>query len=423
MKVLLFIYLSALYLTPLFSQEKDWHHTIFDLLNSGRYEQAVNELNRRIAVDGENAEILYYLGQAFQQMDRHEEALAYLERIQDFKGNEIMLQFALSKSYEALGIFPAAIKTLQTILQFNPANHKAGWKLAEIYMKQDDYDKADSLYKDLVKTDMTNPILYKNLGLCAIKTNQIEAGIGYFIKALSFNNRDMVVYINLHNAYHKLKKYEQGELICIQAIKLFPRSRLLYRALGENQFSLEKYSEAYSTYSNLMTLGDSSKTVYKRLGFCAYQLKDYPLVLYALKKSIDSEDPDPLVYLYLGLTFKHLNNENKAIELLEKAIKLSLPEYLDNVYLQLAESYDQIKDYSAALTVYKQANSLYPEWSLPLFYIALIYDRYYADRKPCLEYYRMFIERAVKDYQQYVAYAEERIIKIKEEQHFKTKKE
>ena len=141
--------------------------------------------------------------------------------------------------------------------------------------------------------------------------------------------------------------------------------------------------------------------------------------MYALEKSIDNDDPDPLVFYYLGLTFKNIANYDKAIFYLDNAIKEYVPDYVQDVYIQLADSYDQSGDYQKALAIYKQVNSIYPGWSLPLFYIATIYDKYYADRRPSLEYYQLFIDNSNKKDERFIKYAEQRIEKIIEKMHFK----
>jgi tetratricopeptide (TPR) repeat protein len=216
-----------------------------------------------------------------------------------------------------------------------------------------------------------------------------------------------------------MNKFSEAEALCRSGLEYIPNSLLIRRALADNKFALEKYEEAYSIYAYLINFGDSTNTMYKKYGLCAYNLKMYAAAMYALQKAISMDDEDPLSYYYLGLTFKHVNNHEKAILYLNMARTLFVPDDVQDVFIHLGDAYDQNGDYVQALSVYKQVNAIYPEWPLPYFYIATIYDKYYADREPSLEYYKLYIEKTADTENRYLDYAKNRVEKLIEELHFK----
>ncbi len=405
----------------LVAQDADWQLSIITLFNKGLYPKAIDALNRRLQKGKNDVEVKILLGQAYQKLSQHRKAIRYLEDALKHAENKRVILLALSDSYEALGLFPKAVSCLKAIIQVQSEDRTAYLRLGKIYMQQSEYQKGFLLYKKLIIWDAQNPVLYKNLAICAVKNNDVHEGIQYFKKALVLNPMDETIYIHLSNSYSKIKQFAAAEALCITGHNLMPDSKRILHALAESRFSLEKYSEAFTAYSELVNHGDSTESIFKKYGVCAYNINNFPVAMYALKKAIDDNDPDPLVFYYLGLTFKHVGNYEKAIGYFNKALKEYIPDYVRDVYIQLADAYDRNEKYQQALTIYKQANALYPEWSLPLFYIATIYDKYYADRQPALEYYQLFIEHSGKRDDRFIRYAKERIDKIIEELHFKKK--
>jgi tetratricopeptide (TPR) repeat protein len=312
--------------------------------------------------------------------------------------------------------------SFKKILNLDKYHEVAKINLAKVYYNSKLYVKAYNLYKDITQSDTTNSFFLKQLGLCTMNLDSIDQSIHYFKRAQRYNNKDLNTYIHLYNLYFKGENFDSALAEVNKGLALYPDDLLLRKAKAELLFKTLDYLEAIKLYHGLLTAGDSSINCYKKLGMCYYYTANYSSALLALGIAFNKDSTDVLISYYYGLTHKKINNFEKAIKLINNALEHIIPDYLPDLYEDLAESYDKAKKFPEAIRAYKKVLELDENSILALFFLASLYERYYADAKVALDYYTRFVDRTDNLYPTHLEYAKDRINKLKEKLHFQDKK-
>jgi tetratricopeptide (TPR) repeat protein len=396
--------------------------TVELLLIQGDYGKVINQLVPLVTREPGNITAQYHLGLAYQGLNKHDRAIEFLKLAEKSDNKNIKILLAFGNSYSVLGMYRDAEYVFKRILELDQYHEVARINLAKVYYNSKLFEKAYNLYKDITQSDTTNSYFLKQLGLCAMNLDSAEQSIHYFKRAQRFNDKDLNTYIHLYNLYFKGENFDSALTEVNRGLVLYPENLLLRKAKAELLFKTLDYLEAIELYQGLLTTGDSSINCYKKLGMCYYYTANYSSALLALGIAFNKDSTDVLVSYYYGLTHKKINNFEKAIKLINNALEHIIPDYLPDLYEDLAESYDKAKKFPEAIRAYKKVLELDENSILALFFLASLYERYYADAKVALDYYTRFVDRTDNLYPTHLEYAKDRINKLKEKLHFQDKK-
>ena len=82
-----------------------------------------------------------------------------------------------SNSYNKLGHYTKAMKSLMKALELNPKSNSLKHDLANILYKQKNYDKSLKLLLELSTTIKSRQILFKDIAMCHYKMNNLEKAL------------------------------------------------------------------------------------------------------------------------------------------------------------------------------------------------------------------------------------------------------
>ncbi len=418
-KCIVLILLANVFFSPATAQNKSSVERAMELMLNARFEEAIPLLQQTVENQPQNARAFSLLGQAYQSLQQLQLAEQAYQKALKLRPEDQGSRFALSLVQIRLGHLNAAQKDLEHLLKLQPEHKAAKIQLARIFFKKEQYGRALAIYEKLLKSEPQNASFYKQAARCALQLNRVKQAQKLFEKALQHNPRDIETSVLLFNLLKKNDQWEKCLNVINQAMVYAPQDKRLYLARGDVHLTLQKYLEAKEDYLKALSLGDSSAYLYKKLGVSYYYLNDFSGALFSLKRSVQLNQEDPLTHYFLGLTQKALNLPEKALISFKQTIELARPDYLTDVYLQMADSYSNLKQYQQALAAYKKVLEMNPERKIVLFYMAVLYDKYYKDRTVPLRYYQQFLEQASGDVgQRYKTYALERMKAIKEKLHF-----
>ena len=206
--------------------------------------------------------------------------------------------------------------TIDQIFQQGFAAHQEG-KLKE----------AESLYRDILKTDPTHAEASHNLGIIAVSMNKTEEALSLFKtavevnpnleqfwisytavlieknqfeeaelgykKILKLNPNFAEVYNNLGSVLKKLGKVEEAEINYKKAIELKPNYAEAYNNLGNMQKALKRPEEALVNYERAIALKPNMNYLFGALLETKMQLcmwEDLPKYIHKLAKKINNEE-------------------------------------------------------------------------------------------------------------------------------------
>jgi len=180
-------------------------------------------------------------------------------------------------SYARLGKIDMAEKTLIKMINLIPERDYIGYlNLGEIYLGQEDYQKAREYYQQSLFTNPFPEDAYKFAGFCSKQLGDLELALQYYNQAIS-----------------KMSDFEQ-----------------LYKgSLQRDHYRLKKNAEALQQVQDLMAVDDVSEILAK------YDEK----VLHYLQ----SHNPEnSKIYNEMGIIFHNLGNVEMAKRALQKAINI-----------------------------------------------------------------------------------------------------
>jgi len=106
-----------------------------------------------------------------------------------------------------------------------PASSKdASTALADLYLKEKNYQKAIAIYQKLAKQEPKKAGSYANLGFAYAAAGNYDQAIKHYNTALKFDSDDADIYDNLGEAYEKKGLYQKALETYKKAHALNPES-------------------------------------------------------------------------------------------------------------------------------------------------------------------------------------------------------
>lgn len=232
------------------------------------------------------------------------------------------------------------------------------------FFKENMFEKAIESYKDALDFDISNSILYNNIGICYIRLKRYDLALRYLKKAinLSPNNKDILFNIIELLIEKEDFDYAKKYIDNLDDDMLYNK----YYYLGELYFKQKNYDKAKSSYVKSY-LFEKSNGIVLKIASCYVNLNLYDKVVKCLEIV---EDNDVDILIAKGDIYEKINNIPMAIKCIEKANFYNRNNYL--LWLKLAKYYRQ--DYNllkAEGAIYK-ASTLCPNNEQVLFEQSLI---------------------------------------------------
>ncbi len=262
--------------------------------------------------------------------------------------------------------FEKAEKLYKKILKKFPTNFDANYYLASIKAQNNNFHDAKDYMETAISIRPNSPELNNNLGLVYLNLNEVEKSLKYFQKAISLDKDYVIAYTNLGMAYVSIKKVPEAKKNYLKAIEIDPENLLanynlanLLKRLGDHKNSEKFYKKAIEinpnhlpSYNNMMDLYDKSNQNDK-----LSNLINGAEIIFKNDQVIKS--------FKAKLLFKN-KNYKEVVSLLEKT------EYLPEQIIQkqasyevLAKSYDKVGDYDNAFKLFQMLNNIMDQYKDP----------------------------------------------------------
>ncbi|GHE98319.1 tetratricopeptide repeat-containing sulfotransferase family protein [Thalassotalea profundi] len=266
--------------------------------------------------------------------------------------------------------------------------------LAEQAFGQRDLQKAESIYRSLIKENISLPEPYSQLALICAMTNRIDEArslwsyvleihpqfigallglgdickfeknytnaINYYQKVTLLNKKHALSFLNISYCLKQLGKFSESETACKKAITISPNYKQAKEFLGEllvikgdfeqaNKVLNQLISEEPNNVKALYSLGnllkskgdfDQAKSCYQKIFLINPEYTQAHFTYSTIHKYLDKNDP----HIQLMLT-QYSNNKNTE----ENKIQLSFA---------LAKAYEDIQEYSKSFQYLTTGNQL-----------------------------------------------------------------
>ncbi len=401
------------------------------LMRKGEYDKVIKIITEKALHDSVGMEDYFQLGRAYQNMYNHKAAIEAFGKGKELGLNSTSLHMAMGNSLSAMYNKTGAISAYSEALANDSTNVQARLNLAKTYYETKDYYKALSLYADLAERDSINTYYLTQIGLSSLGLGRTAEAAEKLQRVLELDEGNLLASLKLGKIYFDSERFDETRDVLEKSVAKYPNHPSLNKLLSETYFQKKNYEGAVVGFSKAISFGDSTAGVYQKLGFCYYFIScgsaannDTMRMLKltesfnALYKSYLLDGTNPLTPMYLGIVSKEMDKLDQAIFYLEKSLALVFPDYLGDIFTQLGATHQLKEDYSEAIKCYHEALEYNPEKKLLVFYLAAIYDKFYADRAVPMMYYKKFLRDKTIEDPALREYAKDRIERITEEIHF-----
>ncbi|MDB6125616.1 MAG: Tetratricopeptide 2 repeat protein [Pedosphaera sp.] len=372
------------------------YHNIFLIhLQKGRAPEALKVLNQAAKQEDVTAEYLIDLAELYSTLEKQAPtqkeftkpgALAVLNRAAKLNPETPLVRMKLADGFNVFGDSANAVQIyLQLLNRYGDrlaVREDVRAKLADIYLRGKDPQKAMEQLKAIVQDDPANAQAYYYLGNLAIDQKKLPEAADFFRKTLLLSDDFEQVYYDLASVQMNLdqtkealetlekarKKFQGGFVLefftamvyshdknYTNAIQHFTSAELIARATEPKRLNQLFYFQVGSTYEREGNLEQAEEYFNKclqispnfpeALNYFGYMLADKGIKLEKAHELIEKAvklEPKNAAYLdSLGWVLYKLNQPKEALENIQKAIELSeevdatLYDHLGDIYVAL----------------------------------------------------------------------------------------
>jgi tetratricopeptide (TPR) repeat protein len=254
----------------------------------------------------------------------------------------------------------AILKDANKRLAQNPRDPEALSALADLYFREEVWDKAFKNYEILTEIGGSNQYINEfeanqRYALSAMKLGMVNEAYKGFTIARNLRHDNFEVNLNLGNLEFQKKNYEKAIQLLQAARAQDPENAAVLRSLGHSLFRLKKYKEAMAFIRKAMDNAPDDKESLYTLGECYYEANQTEQAL----RIFSHLRPDPVMGASASLFSGTINMEQhqyeKAIQDFEIGLKHEniKPEILIELRYRLATTYLKQNDIGKALPLLK----------------------------------------------------------------------
>jgi serine/threonine protein kinase/Flp pilus assembly protein TadD len=173
-----------------------------------KYQDAVNQFERALALDRVNAEAHRGLAEAYVAWGRPKDAERAYRRAIYLRPKDALARRRLGVFYHNQDQHEAAITEFREVVALAPENHSAYSSLGGIFFYLDRWDDAREAFERSLAIEKSDNA-FSNLGTLYFYEARYKEAAQMYEKALQINDRDYRVWGNLGSAYHRIRGEEK----------------------------------------------------------------------------------------------------------------------------------------------------------------------------------------------------------------------
>ena len=361
---ILFLFITFLALGNVFAEEpaKEALNKGIELTQKGKFDEAILEYNKAIAIKPNYAEAYSKRGNAYSGKGNSEQAIS------DYtKAIEVDPKFAPAynnrgHTYLTKGNFDQATSDLIKAIEINPELAQAHTNLALVYSEKGKYDEAINEFNKAIQIDSKLAEAYAGRGFLYEKRNNHDQAMLDYAKAIEINPKYKEVYFFRGLAYYSKGKPDEAISDFTKAIEINPNYADAYNSRGNVYDDIKgKYDEAISDFTKAIEIAPKYAGAYGNRGI-AYSYKgNYDQAISDCTKAIELTPNNADAYQTRGRAYTYKGNYDQAIFDLNKAIELN-PNFVEAYYIR-GNVYSAKGNLDQAISDYTKAVGINPKYA------------------------------------------------------------
>lgn len=289
---------------------------------SGRLERAETFYRRVLHQDPANPDALHLVGVVAWQKGRYDHAVNYIERAIEGNGTVATYHYSLGNAWQSLGKLECAIGSFSKAVELNTEHFDAAINLGNTLQQAGRHAEAAGIYRGILAVRSDYPEAWNNLGNAACALGQTEGSIEFYLEALSLRPQYPEALVNLGNALQQLGRNAESVERYSQALALWPDSHEVWNNLGNALQNLERYEEAFASYAEGLRRNPSYAPLYSNTGNTLRRMGRYQEARAYLEKALSMDWNLVEAHNTLGVVMKALGDRQSASRCFHEALKI-----------------------------------------------------------------------------------------------------
>jgi len=252
-----------------------------------------------------------------------------------------------------------AIKELQSILNAFPDDIEAMEILSELYLLNDEKEKAFELFKKIAvlapengRIHLTLADYYRENGENETSYNELKLAFKSTKLNIDTKVRILISYYQLIalNPEMSLQAHELSEIM----ISVHPNDIKARSVYADILYTDNQFQEAKEQYLSILEQDKSKSQIWSQVLFIQAEQNDFEGLLKTSNEALEYFPTDPLFYYFNGVSNKRFKNYDDAINSLEMGVEF----VIDNQNL-LLEFYSSLADAYHATKAHKLSDAFY----------------------------------------------------------------
>jgi tetratricopeptide (TPR) repeat protein len=265
----------------------------------------------------------------------------------------------------------AKIALLERVVEADPKNVLARTHLAGLYAEEGRLTEAEKIYREILETGRSRPMLEK---LLEIHTRQgkVDAALGVHMELLQLT-QDPKVFESLLGFLRRHKKAPEAAAFLVRQEEAIPRAFLgaYYLALADFQTEAGLWADVAKTYGKALKAGVKDPNVHYNLSVAHKMAGNLDHAVQALERYLQANPKDVNNRLRLGALLEEKKDVQGARRVYQELLKSNPGN--EQALLRLIALLEKDKDKTALASAYESLVALRPEDKVAWHNLALLY--------------------------------------------------
>ena len=218
--------------------------------------------------DPANLQMGIEYAQVLSEAGKKRDGTEILNRLLQSNPGEVDLYIALSQLYVQDKRFSDAEKILVRAEERNPdegpVRDRIKFQMATIYERQKEFDRAESIFRELLKDNPSNATVLNYLGyMLADRGVRLDEAVRYVKEALAVEPRNGAYLDSLGWAYFKLNDLQNAEKYLLEADKIVKNDPTIVEHLGDLYYMTGDLQKAESYWTRSVSIGTDPDEIQK----------------------------------------------------------------------------------------------------------------------------------------------------------------
>lgn len=293
----------------------------------------------------------------------------------------------------------------------------AQFELGKLLLKVKEFDKAKTVFSNLVQWHTANPEYHYYLAEVNRELQRTDESLRHYSKAISLDSTHLRSIFQMAKHYTIKQERDKALGYIAMGLRLYTNDVAMLNLKALVLYNDFQFKNAIPFFERILELGETKDYVYEKLAYCYYQNWEFEKAKQAYNLLIRRNDTNPQTYFGLADVYVKENKLDSAKIVVNKALEVQRPIFAQG-YSSLAEIARQQKDLDTALTYYRMAHDEDPADARNFYNICTIYDQLGKDDNKKLEYYQNFLKQYPSEHPYFYESVKKRIRELKEQIHY-----